>query len=266
LGDGQMAGLNNAVLAPHLSPGFEKVDIAGGGILEFTDGGILLIDTARPRGQWRKLRIEVDSTTPEFRVESRRETLLPVLTAQDKALAVEYLADLTDPSLPLAGRQQLRGKELARNRIRKTLENGPDGKCEKLMEPVADYMDAEGFTGIKYRGMAIWQSATVAIDKMPDNHYVVLGMKNGRTYVFDLSAGQFQKRGMRGLDGPIITTEEQWAQTYRESTGKLIKYKDFKSPTQATTIFGRSDLPPTEFIPDATVLTTPNWYLRATGS
>ncbi|MGH4033515.1 hypothetical protein ACQB60_31805 [Actinomycetota bacterium Odt1-20B] len=91
--------------------------------------------------------------------------------------------------------------------------------------------------------------------------------RGGRTYVFDLSAGQFADKGMRGLDGPLITTEANWAKAFQDSTSrKLIKYQDFATISEANDAFrATKPLEPFAYRSGATVLSAPGWYTNAVG-
>ncbi|WP_387689159.1 hypothetical protein [Photorhabdus sp. RM71S] len=149
----------------------------------------------------------------------------------------------------------------ANPKIREKITN-PTGQCESLMEPVARFMQDNGMTDIKYRGMYIWDNA---MNAAPMNHFVVVGKKNGKDYVFDLSAHQFENKGMLDLNGPLILEESEWANKYSgASTRKLIKYKDFSNAKSAGTTF--NSYPghhPVDVIEGATVLTEPQWYITA---
>ncbi|MCO2278066.1 hypothetical protein FA378_26560 [Pseudomonas aeruginosa] len=141
----------------------------------------------------------------------------------------------------------------------------PAGQCEALLTPVATRIQQPdiGMTNIRYRATQLWSSGS---EQMPTHHFVVVGEKGGQKYVFDLSAGQFGSKGMPDLDGPLILTEADWAQKYANaSSRKLIKYKDFRNPSPATTEFhpypGHS---PMDVIDGGTLLTAPQWYKTMT--
>ncbi|WP_198388994.1 ParB N-terminal domain-containing protein, partial [Burkholderia ubonensis] len=124
---------------------------------------------------------------------------------------------------------------------------------------VANFMRTKGMENIRYRGMYIWANG---MDETPVSHFVVLGDRNGKTYAFDLTAGQFANRGMPSLAGPLILPESAWAQRYqRAATTQLVKYKDFDSFADARDTFRsiNSQLP-TESIGGASVLADPHWY------
>ncbi len=153
--------------------------------------------------------------------------------------------------------------ELRRHQVIGPYISNPSGKCEASMVPVANFMREQGFTDIKYRGMFGWKLPS---DMDSFNHYVVVGTKDGKQYVFDLTAGQFEREGMPLLNGPKILSETDWAKLYQDSalTQKLFVYRDFTTATEATTMFGRP--PATLFdalengMCDITVLKEPRWY------
>ncbi|MFK0297138.1 alpha/beta hydrolase [Streptomyces sp. NPDC090442] len=234
-GDGKLAGLNNGTLRPELSPGFAEVDFKKGDILTISDDGMHLPDG-------RRVRIYTETSAPEFRIEARRPALAdPAQNTADISMADRSLSDLR------------------RNTAINAMIDNPAQNCENLVRPTRDYMKAHGFTDIKYRGMAIWDNA---LEGAHANHYVVLGKRGGKTYVFDLSAGQFAHRGMPDLDGPIIATEAKWAKMYQDSTTrKLIKYQDFATSQEATDAFRPTRmLAPRGYMPGSTILTAPHWY------
>ncbi|MDJ0466223.1 alpha/beta hydrolase [Streptomyces sp. H27-C3] len=234
-GDGRLAGLNNAGIRQDLSPGFAEIDFTNGGPLSFADGGFQLPDG-------RRVRIYAETNAPEFQIETRRPAVADQpQNAVDSRLAEKALADLR------------------RQNAVNTMINNPAQNCENLITPTRNYMKTHGFTAIKYRGMAIWDNA---LEASHANHYVVVGNRGGSTYVFDLSAGQFANRGMRGFDGPVITTEAKWAKMYQDgTTRKLIKYQDFATSQEAKDAVRPTKLlAPKDYLPGATVLTSPNWY------
>ncbi|MBY0445989.1 MAG: hypothetical protein K2Q15_12350, partial [Burkholderiales bacterium] len=147
---------------------------------------------------------------------------------------------------------------LENDRIFKLIQN-PREACEAMMGPVGEYMKENGFTNIQYRAMNMWVNAG---DDVPSTHFVVVGTKDGKQYVFDLTAAQFQDRGMPTLDEPLILPEASWAKRYQSaSKRKLIKYKDFDNISDARIAFGSTQRPlPTEIIEGGTLLTEPGWY------
>ncbi len=87
---------------------------------------------------------------------------------------------------------------------------------------------------------------------------MVLGIKGGGDYVFDVTARQFSNIYYE-LDAPIILPERLWAQKYANLTSRsLIKYGDYPSLSAATTAFDRHShyfyYGPNAVIPDAVVL------------
>ncbi|WP_342324718.1 hypothetical protein AAEY27_08860 [Kosakonia sp. BYX6] len=137
----------------------------------------------------------------------------------------------------------------------------PKERCQISMAPVAEFMRKKGFEDIRYRGIAIFLHAG---DRFPGNHFVVVGRKNGKDYVFDLTAGQFASK-YDELNGPIILPEELWAQKYANITSNtLIKYGDYNTAAKADLDFGifshYTAYGPDAIIPGAKVLRRPEWY------
>lgn len=137
----------------------------------------------------------------------------------------------------------------------------PAERSKYLMAPVANFLSDHGFENIRYRGMAVFVDS---VDQMPANHFVVIGAKNNRDYVFDLTAGAFSRK-YDEFSGPVILPEELWAQKYANINGaSLIKYADYKSRVKANEIFGAyseyTHHGPEAIIPNAKVLRRPEWY------
>ncbi|WP_249277790.1 putative adhesin [Kosakonia oryzendophytica] len=154
-------------------------------------------------------------------------------------------------------------------RLRKVREiedaiQSPLGKANSVAPYVASFLRKEGFEKIRYRGIAFFANG---MDRVPKNHYVVLGTKGGGDYVFDVTARQFSNIYYE-LNAPIILPESLWAQKYANLTSRsLIKYGDYRSLSTAMTDFdGRSNYfyyGPNSFIPNAFVLRRPRWYYPA---
>ncbi|MFE0102852.1 hypothetical protein [Streptomyces sp. NPDC059009] len=240
LGSGEMAGVGNTGIKADLSPGFARVDVGADDVVRFSDDGAQLADG-------RRVKIYAETGTPEFRVEARRPAVdAAPLEAADATMTRDLLTDMR----------------------RNTEINGyvldPKEKCYALLDPVQKYVGSHGFTDIRYRGMGLWDNGLT--DK-PATHFAVLADRGGRTFVFDLSAGQFANKGMRGLDGPLITTEANWAKAFQDSTSrKLIKYQDFATISEANDAFrSTKPLEPFAYRSGATVLTAPSWYTNAVG-
>lgn len=134
----------------------------------------------------------------------------------------------------------------------------PTGSCETILTDVANFMKDKGFENIRYRGMFFRTSKTSSVD----NHFVVLGSKNGQDFVFDLTAGQFANKGMPSLDGPLILPEAAWAQRYQTaSSRRLIIYKDFTEEGIATRAFHPGNALNTgRVVEGSTILTEPQWF------
>lgn len=152
-------------------------------------------------------------------------------------------------------------EELYRRNSTKLAMTNPAERSKYLMASVGNYMIEKGFENIRYRGMAVFVDS---VDQMPANHFVVIGAKNNRDYVFDLSAGEFSRK-YDEFSGPVILPEELWAQKYANINGaSLIKYADYKSRVKANEIFGAyseyTHHGPQAIIPNAKVLRRPEWY------
>ncbi|WP_312201211.1 hypothetical protein [Kosakonia cowanii] len=152
-------------------------------------------------------------------------------------------------------------EELYRRNSTKLAMTNPAERSKYVMASVGNYMIEKGFENIRYRGMAVFVDS---VDQMPANHFVVIGAKNNRDYVFDLSAGAFSRK-YDEFNGPVILPEELWAQKYANINGtSLIKYADYKSRVKADEIFGAyseyTHHGPQAVIPNAKVLRRPEWY------
>lgn len=236
-GNGRVAGLNNAGINPRLSPGYSEFDLVNDAGLRFRSDGVWELADGQP------VRVYVHADAPEFRIESMR--------AHN---AVQQPADadrvLSDKLVKSAGK----------NRDISRLMANPSENCEKLMEPVGRFAKKKGFTDIRYAGMDIW--ANGGRKTLNDNHFVVIGRKDGKEWVFDLSAGQFANKGMQGLDGPLILPMDQWLTTYRQSTTtKLIKMREFGNSGSAATEFStNSPRWALDYREGTQLLTRPAWY------
>ncbi|MFC5724539.1 hypothetical protein ACFP1Z_30730 [Streptomyces gamaensis] len=253
--NGKVAGLNNAGINPHLKPRYSEFDL-------IDDAGLTLSDGHWALAEGRGVKVYVGAGAPEFRIEPVRE-FKPV-SSRLKQSALEP-DEVTIQSELLTGVRNRPTNEhilddgvLRAGTVADMIRN-PAGKCKDLMGPVASYMKENGFKNIRYRGMGIWDNAD---QRTYANHYVVVGERGGKRWAFDLSAGQFDNKGMQGLHGPIVDLEENWAKTYADSTTrKLIKYQDFKKPQEATAEFGTvTGLDPLDYMPEATVLHAPGWF------
>lgn len=152
-------------------------------------------------------------------------------------------------------------EEFYRRNSTKVAMANPAERSKYLMAPVGNFLSDHGFENIRYRGMAVFVDS---VDQMPANHFVVIGAKNNRDYVFDLTAGAFSRK-YDEFSGPVILPEELWAQKYANINGaSLIKYADYKSRVKANEIFGAyseyTHHGPEAIIPHAKVLRRPEWY------
>lgn len=65
-----------------------------------------------------------------------------------------------------------------------------------------------------------------------------LEIKKEKDYVFDVSAHQFENRGMSNLNGPLILSADEWVCKYRMATRrKLIYYTDFSNSSIAANAY-----------------------------
>ncbi|WP_157646789.1 hypothetical protein [Burkholderia ubonensis] len=182
-----------------------------------------------------------------------REAAAPVETRR-------VIANSPSTDLPVEMRpylSELRAKPGIADKMMRPSENS-----EAVVVDVANFMKEKGMQDVRYRGMYIW---TNGMDEMPINHFAVLGTKNGETYVFDLTAGQFGNRGMPLLEGPLILPEAAWALRYQSAaTTKLMKYKDFDNFAGARDAFRSTTRQPAKVAingaGDTYVLAEPGWY------
>ncbi|EDW1109290.1 SPI-2 type III secretion system effector SseI [Salmonella enterica subsp. enterica serovar Weltevreden] len=150
-------------------------------------------------------------------------------------------------------------EELKQNPIINNKIMNPVGQCESLMTPVSNFMNEKGFDNIRYRGIFIWDKPT---EEIPTNHFAVVGNKEGKDYVFDVSAHQFENRGMSNLNGPLILSADEWVCKYRMATRrKLIYYTDFSNSSIAANAY---DALPRELESESMAgkvfVTSPRWF------
>ncbi|EGB9568492.1 SPI-2 type III secretion system effector SseI, partial [Salmonella enterica] len=90
----------------------------------------------------------------------------------------------------------------------------------------------------------------------------VVGNKEGKDYVFDVSAHQFENRGMSNLNGPLILSADEWVCKYRMATRrKLIYYTDFSNSSIAANAY--EALPrelESESMAGKVFVTSPRWF------
>ncbi|EEI4446542.1 SPI-2 type III secretion system effector SseI, partial [Salmonella enterica subsp. enterica serovar Dublin] len=150
-------------------------------------------------------------------------------------------------------------EELKQNPIINNKIMNPVGQCESLMTPVSNFMNEKGFDNIRYRGIFIWDKPT---EEITTNHFAVVGNKEGKDYVFDVSAHQFENRGMSNLNGPLILSADEWVCKYRMATRrKLIYYTDFSNSSIAANAY---DALPRELESESMAgkvfVTSPRWF------
>ncbi len=150
-------------------------------------------------------------------------------------------------------------EELKRNPMINNKIMNPAGQCESLMTPVSNFMNEKGFDNIRYRGIFIWDKPT---EEIPTNHFAVVGNKEGKDYVFDVTAHQFENRGMSNLNGPLILSADEWECKYRMATRrKLIYYTDFSNSRIAA--YAYDALPrelESESMAGKVFVTSPRWF------
>lgn len=137
--------------------------------------------------------------------------------------------------------------------------NNPTAGDNVLMNAVAMFMHQHGMVDIKYRGIYIWQNVK---DETPITHFAVVGKKEDKNYIFDLTAERFKKISSSNLDGPLILEESVWENRYRQAfADSVVRYKDFVDEEIAVDSFKKYlNLDVAEAIKDSKALTMPAWY------
>ncbi|NRB25814.1 hypothetical protein [Shewanella sp.] len=182
-----------------------------------------------------------------------------LLRKETEGLHLDPVRTIDDAYIREPNQYSTYSQALESNREIKALIDVPNEKCEAMMPLAGKFMKEIGFTNIRYRGMFIW---TNGLDNMPGNHFVVLGDIGGNTLVFDLTAAQFENKGMPTLTEALVLSEPGWAKRFQQATTrKLIKYKDFDTSGEARGDFSSMNTPlPTDDIIGSTLLTEPGWY------
>ena len=205
-----------------------------------------------------------DSSLRKFFGKNKRQSLqthesstagsVPNLPASTPQRQVNY--NLTSDIDAAAYLEELKQDPKINNKIM-----NPAGQCESLVIPVREFMKDKGFDNIRYRGVFIWNNAT---EQIPENHFAVVGNKGGKDYVFDISAHQFENKGMSELNGPLILSAEEWAGKYSGATKrKLIYYTDFSNAREAIRTY---DALPRDLESESksmvvkVFVTSPSWY------
>lgn len=115
--------------------------------------------------------------------------------------------------------------------------DNPRERSEETLRPVANYIQAHGFSNVRYRRVDIQvhdasNNSTIFTDTL-----VVVGKKNGKDYVFDLAAGQHYHYGYSTLDEPLILPHNEWDKAYGDSAEENriinISYTDYKTAEEA---------------------------------
>lgn len=139
--------------------------------------------------------------------------------------------------------------------------NNPATEFDISMSAITKFMLDHGMTKIRYRAIYIWDNV---MDDTPVTHFVAIGEKGNKNYVFDLTAHRLKKISHSNLDGPLILEEYEWENRYRIAfNDSLLKYKDFIGEQMAANspiIY--SNTLPFENIEGSKILKTPDWYLN----
>jgi hypothetical protein len=140
----------------------------------------------------------------------------------------------------------------------------PITEDDSSITAIAKYMRDHDMTDIRYRGVSIWNNE---LDESPMNHLTVVGKKDNKEYVFDLTAHRFKNIDNSSLDGPLILEESIWEKRYREAfPKKLIKYKDFAGEQMAVAnfrlYFNQSAIDIIDVIEGTKTLNSPDWYIK----
>ncbi|HGJ5881554.1 MAG TPA: hypothetical protein ACHBZ9_21575, partial [Arsenophonus nasoniae] len=146
----------------------------------------------------------------------------------------------------------------------------PITEDDSSITAIAKYMHDHDMIDIRYRGVSIWNNAQ---DESPMNHLTVVGKKDNKEYVFDLTAHRFKNIDNSSLDGPLILEESMWEKRYCEAfPKKLIKYKDFAGEQMAVAnfrlYFNQSAIDIIDIIDIIDViegtktLNSPDWYIK----
>lgn len=139
--------------------------------------------------------------------------------------------------------------------------NNPATEFDTSMSAITKFVLDHGMTKIRYRAIYIWDNM---MDDTPVTHFVAIGKKGNKNYVFDLTAHRFKKISHSNLDGPLILEEYEWENRYRIAfNDSLLKYKDFIGEQMAanSSIIYSNTLP-FENIEGSKILKTPDWYLN----
>lgn len=102
--------------------------------------------------------------------------------------------------------------------------------------------------------------------KVLRNHLTVVGKKDNKEYVFDLTAHRFKNIDNSSLDGPLILEESMGKKDTVKLSLKLIKYKDFAGEQMAVAnfrlYFNQSAIDIIDVIEGTKTLNSPDWYIK----
>lgn len=99
-----------------------------------------------------------------------------------------------------------------------TMIKTPDSQCINMVRLVENFLKMkESDAQILYRGVLIWDDLDNTSIPSPQNHFAVVYKKGDKSYVFDLTAGQFADKGLPDLNAPLTVPEETWIALYQAS-------------------------------------------------
>jgi len=127
---------------------------------------------------------------------------------------------------------------------------------KQLINSVSENIQREGFDDIRCRAMYIWTGRPN--EEAAKVHYVVIGNKYGKDYVFDIGAGKFDV----GLGDTILLPTSSWQAKYQDtfSNGQVI-YIDYDIDDVRVAVDGfqhRATKAP-ELLPGENVIETEAW-------
>ena len=132
------------------------------------------------------------------------------------------------------------------------LMRGAFDNSKDLMPLVADGLQKQGFSDIKYRAIYRYDNQD---DEKPAIHYAVTGKKFGKEYVFDLDADKFNPSM-----GPLIISPEAWLDKYRDkNSSKIVLFQDFKTGAEAIDSYDTFEGGVSPLSGDIRAVLTPLW-------
>jgi len=132
------------------------------------------------------------------------------------------------------------------------LMRGAFDNSKELMPLVAESLEKQGFSDIKYRAIYRYDNQD---DEKPATHYAVTGKKFGKEYVFDLDADKFNPS-----TGPLIISPEAWLDKYRDKNSvKIVLFQDFKTGAEAIDSYDTFEGGVSPLSGDIRAVLTPVW-------